>query len=71
MKPVAAALLLLAIFTARVSSSHAPAAGQAAILITLDGARVEEMFGGLDRAVFQSTLRDKQQAEDQAIYRRF
>ncbi len=66
-----AALLGLATVLAAVSSSQAPAAIEAVILITLDGARVEEMFGGLDRAVLQSTLRDKQQAEDQAIYRRF
>jgi len=44
---------------------------QAVILITLDGARTEEIFGGLDLDVFKSTLREKQQIEDQPAYRRF
>lgn len=43
----------------------------AVILITLDGARTEEMFGGLDRDILQSTLRPNQKAEEQPIYRRF
>ena len=30
------------------------------ILVTLDGARAEELFGGLDADVFTSTLREKQ-----------
>ena len=41
------------------------------ILITLDGARTEEIFGGLDLEVLTSTLREKQKAEDQPVYRRF
>ncbi len=44
---------------------------QAVILITLDGARTEEIFGGLDVDVFKSTLREKQRLEDQPAYRRF
>jgi hypothetical protein len=43
----------------------------AVILITLDGARPEEMFGGLDEAVLESTLKDDQRIEDQPIYTRF
>ena len=44
---------------------------QSVILITLDGARTEEMFGGLDLDVFKSTLREKQRIEDQPAYKRF
>jgi len=43
----------------------------AVILITLDGARTEELFGGLDADVFTSTLREKQKLEDQPAYQRF
>jgi hypothetical protein len=39
------------------------------ILITLDGARVEEMFGGLDVDVLRSTLNDKQRVEDAPLYK--
>jgi hypothetical protein len=41
------------------------------ILITLDGARTEEIFGGLDADVLESTLRENQKIEDQAVYKRF
>ena len=41
------------------------------ILITLDGARTEEMFGGLDVDVLKSTLRENQKLEDQQAYQRF
>jgi hypothetical protein len=41
------------------------------ILITLDGARSEEIFGGLDLDVLKSTLRENQKLEDQPAYRRF
>jgi hypothetical protein len=44
---------------------------QSVILITLDGARTEEIFGGLDRDVFTSTLREKQTLEEQPAYQRF
>jgi hypothetical protein len=46
-------------------------AAHAVILITLDGARTEEIFGGLDRDIFTSTLREKQALEEQPAYRRF
>jgi hypothetical protein len=41
------------------------------ILITLDGARTEEIFGGLDLDVMKSTLKEKQKLEDQPAYKRF
>ena len=45
--------------------------GSAVVLITLDGARTEEIFGGLDADVFTSTLRENQRLEDQPAYKRF
>ena len=41
------------------------------ILITLDGARIEELFGGLDLEILRSTLRPEQKVEDSPAYRRF
>jgi hypothetical protein len=40
------------------------------ILITLDGARTEEIFGGLDADVLKSTLRENQRLEEQPVYKR-
>jgi hypothetical protein len=45
--------------------------GDAVVLVTLDGARVEEIFGGLDLAILKSTLRENQRVEDTATYQRF
>ena len=39
------------------------------ILVTLDGARLEEIFGGLDLDVLRSTLEDNQRVESSAIYK--
>jgi Type I phosphodiesterase / nucleotide pyrophosphatase len=41
------------------------------VLVTIDGARTEEIFGGLDLAVLKSTLRRSQRVEDTAAYLRF
>jgi hypothetical protein len=49
----------------------AQAGSQAVILITLDGARTEEIFGGLDLDVLKSTLRETQRYEDQPVYKRY
>ena len=38
----------------------------AVILVTLDGARIEEVFGGLDVSIVQSQLKEGQRLEDQA-----
>jgi hypothetical protein len=48
-----------------------PPSGDALILITLDGARTEEVFGGLDAEVLRSTLQAPNTLEDHAIYKRF
>jgi hypothetical protein len=44
---------------------------RAVVLVTLDGARVEEVFGGLDLAILRSTLPKGQTVEQQDVYRRF
>jgi hypothetical protein len=41
------------------------------VLVTLDGARVEEMFGGLDVSILRSTLRKQDVLEEHPVYRRF
>ena len=41
------------------------------VLVTLDGARIQELFGGLDGEAFQSMLRGGQRLEDQPLYRRY
>jgi hypothetical protein len=41
------------------------------VLVTLDGARIEEMFGGLDVEVLRSTVREGEAVEQSPTYRRF
>lgn len=41
------------------------------LLVTLDGSRTEEIFGGLDLAVLESTLKPPQRVEDTSTYKRF
>jgi hypothetical protein len=43
----------------------------AVILVTLDGARIEEVFGGLDASIVTSQLKDGQRVEDQPIYKKY
>jgi hypothetical protein len=49
-------------------SAQAP---PAVILVTLDGARIEEVFGGLDASIVTSQLKNGQRLEDQAIYKKY
>ena len=60
-----------AVVLALVAGTAAQSARHNVILITLDGARVEEVFGGLDAEVLRSTLDDKQRLEDSALYKQF
>ena len=53
------------------SGAQEPATPDAVILITLDGARHEEIFGGLDLDLLKSTLKKDQRAEDTATYRQY
>jgi Type I phosphodiesterase / nucleotide pyrophosphatase len=53
-------------------SAQAPrGAGDNVILITLDGARTEEIFGGLQLDILRSTLRTGQTVEESPAYRQF
>jgi hypothetical protein len=51
-------------------ASQAPPDGNL-ILITLDGARTEEIFGGMDVEILRSTLPEKSAIEEQPVFKRF
>ena len=58
----------------RASASQAVACvqgGDSVILITLDGARTQEIFASLDVDVLRSTLSEKQKVEDSPVYKRY
>jgi len=61
-------VLLAAGLTAAIA---AQTPSPAVVLVTLDGVRVEEMFGGLDARIVQSQLKRGERLEDQPIYKRF
>jgi len=68
----------VALMLAAVAAASQPIDGQRSadsvdnvMLITLDGARVEEMFGGLNLDILRSTLKEGQTVESQPVYRRF
>ena len=68
---VSALVLLALTFLAARGHGQAPPVADNVILITLDGARIEEMFGGMQIGILQSTLRAGQKVEDSPTYRRF
>ena len=43
----------------------------AVVLFTLDGARIEEMFFGMDAAIVRSQLKQGQRLEDHEVYKRY
>ena len=65
------------LFAALLASSVVLAAqrpappGPAVVLVTFDGARIEEIFGGLDAEIVRSQMRGGDRLEDQALYKRF
>jgi hypothetical protein len=61
---LAAALLSLPLLAAQTERHNV-------VLITLDGARPEEVFGGLDAVVLASTLGNEERLEEHPTYRRF
>jgi hypothetical protein len=64
--------VLLAFLTLIAPAAQTPTtSADTLILVTLDGARVQEIFGGLDIDVLRSTLRAKQKIEEQPVYTRF
>ena len=68
---VLALVAAIAFLTAGTAHTGAQSPATNVILVTLDGARVQEIFGGLDEAVLRSMLREGERLEDQAVYKRF
>jgi hypothetical protein len=58
-------------FTPTDARQNVNSASENVVLITLDGARTEEIFGGLDAGVLRSTLTEGQTLEALPIYQRF
>jgi hypothetical protein len=67
----AVGLVALLVGSAIVPGRQSPQTTDNVILITLDGARTVEIFGGLDVEVLRSTLRKDAKLEDQEVYKRF
>ena len=63
--------LLTVLFAAWLAAAVAAQSPPSVVLVTLDGARIEELFGGLDAGIVKSQLKEGQRLEDQPIYRRF
>lgn len=63
-------VILAVLVTGLAVAPMAPSSG-AVILVTLDGARAEEIFGGLDTAIVASQLKPPQRLDDQPIYKRY
>jgi hypothetical protein len=61
----------IAVVACAAPNQPLPASQDNVILVTLDGARTQEVFGGLDLEVFKSTLKAGARPEDEPIYRRF
>ena len=69
-----ARLMLLAALTlvyGATPSAQLTQPAQAVVLVTLDGARTEEVFGGIDVEVLRSLLDKEQRLEDHPLYQRF
>jgi hypothetical protein len=66
-------LLFLSLLLCSISALAQPSTSStdSVILVTLDGARIEEMFGGLDVEVLRSTLAKDAPLESDATYKRF
>lgn len=64
-------VVLVVLLAAAASARTQPPAGDSVILITLDGVRIEEMFGGLDAAILRSSIPPKDSLEKHPAYLRF
>ena len=69
-RSVSLALTLL-LFSASPSGQPSPSSTDTVILVTLDGARTQEIFGGLDADVLRSTLAKDATLEAHHAYNRF
>ena len=68
----ALAMMLVVVGSLSIGNAQAPrSAGDNVVLITLDGARTEEIFGGLQLDILKSTLREGQAVEESPTYRQF
>ncbi len=65
------ALVCLAALQPIDAGQPASGGGDRVVLVTLDGARTHEIFGGLDAQVLQSTLKEGQKLDESPAYRRF
>ena len=67
--PARAAVVVVVAVLALIGPECAPGrdAGDNVVLITLDGARTEEIFGGLDLDILKSTLRENQKVEETPV----
>lgn len=54
-----------------VPARQAETSGDRVVLVTIDGVRTEEMFGGLDVEVLRSTLKGDQRVEESPAYQRY
>lgn len=70
---IAAVLIAVLVVLAppRAGVVEAQGAVQHVVLVTLDGVRIEEIFGGLDTIVLQSTLEQEERLEDTDAWRRY
>lgn len=69
-----AVLTLLSLFAALApmqARQDAPGTDDRVVLITLDGVRTQEIFGGLDVDILKSTLAAGRQVEDHPAYQRY
>ena len=64
-------VLACAILLINVAPMAQPAGGRNLILITLDGARTQEIFGGLDIAVLRAGLKKDERLEDTRAYKEY
>lgn len=64
-------LAVWSLFVLAAVPTAQPAAGRNLILITLDGARAEEIFGGLDVAVLRAGLKKGERLDGSPAYRRY
>lgn len=63
--------IAVALFVAGLAAAVFAQSPPAIVLVTLDGARTEEVFGGLDAAIVQAGLKPDQQLADQPLYKRY
>ncbi|MGE0866538.1 MAG: hypothetical protein AB7P34_21770, partial [Vicinamibacterales bacterium] len=63
--------IAVALFVAGLAAAVFAQSPPAIVLVTLDGARWEEVFGGLDAEIVKAGLRPDQRFEDQPLYKRF